>query len=455
MRTCRFAVCLLLALAFVASNTPALRADDSISFERQIRPIFKAYCLDCHGAGEKIKGKLDLRLRRFAAKGGASGPAFVPGDPNASLMLERMKSGEMPPTEKKVPAEKIALVERWIASGAPALRNEPQHLPPGIDITPQERAYWFYQPLRSVAPPQLSDAERVRTPVDAFVLAKLRERGLSFNAEADKRTLILRASFDLIGLPPTQAEVDAFCADRSDRAYENLIERLLASPEYGERWGRHWLDVAGYADSEGDGANDTARPHAWRYRDYVIKSFNADKPLDHFVVEQLAGDELVPLPWNNLKPEQIELLTATGFLRMAPDSTTSGGAPEAQQLVADTLKIVSSSLLGLTVGCAQCHDHRYDPIPQADYYRLRAVFEPAFDPDHLRRPAQRRVSLYTPAERSKASAIEAEAAKMSAEYAATQAKFVKAAFDKELTKFPADQCTQLRAAFETVDAKRT
>ncbi len=337
----------------------------------------------------------------------------------------------------------------------PALRNEPDHLPPGIDITPQERAYWFFQPLRPVVPPAIPDSDRVRTPVDAFVLAKLREKGLSFNPEADRRTLILRASFDLIGLPPTQAQVDAFLADRSDRAYENLIERLLASPEYGERWGRHWLDVAGYADSEGDGANDTARPHAWRYRDYVIKSFNADKPLDRFVVEQLAGDELVPLPWNNLKPEQIELLTATGFLRMAPDSTTSGGAPEAQQLVADTLKIVSSSLLGLTVGCAQCHDHRYDPIPQADYYRLRAVFEPAFDPDHLRRPAQRRVSLYTPAQRSKASAIGAEAAKMSAEYATTQAKFVKAAFDKELKKFPADQCTQLRTAFETPEAKRT
>ena len=453
--TRRSAVCLLIASAFLALQAPALRAGETISFEGQIRPIFKAYCLDCHGGGEKLKGKLDLRLRRFAAKGGESGPAFVPGDPGNSLMVERMKSGEMPPTEKKVPADKIALLERWIAAGAPAQRNEPEHLPPGIDITPRERAYWFYQPLRPVEAPHISTADRIRTPVDAFVLAKLREKGLSFNPEADKRTLILRASFDLTGLPPTQAEVDAFLDDRSERAYENLIERLLASPAYGERWGRHWLDVAGYADSEGDGANDTARPYAWKYRDYVIKSFNADKPLDRFVVEQLAGDELVPQPWNNLKPDQIELLTATGFLRMAPDSTNSGGAAEAQQLVADTLKIVSSTFLGLTVGCAQCHDHRYDPIPQADYYRLRAVFEPAFDPDHLRRPAQRQVSLYTPTQRSQASAIAAEVAKMKSEYAETQTKLVKAAFDKELTKFPADQCAQLRSAFEMPEAKRS
>jgi mono/diheme cytochrome c family protein len=443
------------AIACLAVGTPAVCADDKISFENQIRPIFKAYCLDCHGSGEKLKGKLDLRLRRFAAEGGESGPAFVAGDPAASLLVERMKSGEMPPTEKKVPAEKIALVERWIAAGAPALRQEPEKLPAGIDITPEDRAYWFYQPLHAVPPPVSAGSERVRTPVDAFVLAKLQEKGLSFNPDADRRSLILRASFDLTGLPPPAEEVEAFLGDRSERAYENLIERLLASPAYGERWGRHWLDVAGYADSEGDGANDSPRPHAWKYRDYVIRSFNADKPLDRFIIEQLAGDELVPMPWTNLKPEQIELLTATGFMRNAPDGTTSGGAAEAQQTVADTLKIVSSSLLGLTVGCAQCHDHRYDPIPQSDYYRLRAVFEPALDPGNLRRPSQRRVSLYTLAERREASAIETEAAKMQAEYNTTQSKFVKDAFDKELSKFPADQCKELRTAFETPDAKRT
>jgi hypothetical protein len=442
-------------LGLVLALAPAARTEEKLNFEQHIRPILKTYCLDCHGGGEKVKGKLDLRLRRFAARGGVSGPALVAGDPGASLLVERLKAGEMPPGEKKVPADKIALIERWIAAGAPALRQEPEKLPPGIDITPQERAYWFYQPLKPVAVPRLADVSRIRTPVDAFVLARLREKGLSFNADADRRTLIHRASFDLTGLPPTPAEVEAFLADRSSRAYEDLIDRLLASPAYGERWGRHWLDVAGYADSEGDGSNDSPRPYAWKYRDYVIRSLNADKPLNRFITEQLAGDEMVPQPWNDLKPEQIELLTATGFLRTAPDSTTSGGAPEAQQLVADAIKIVSSTFLGLTVGCAQCHDHRYDPIPQADYYRLRAVFEPAFDPDHMRRPGQRQVSLYTPEERARANAIQAEATKLQAEYNATQTKFVKAAFDKELAKFPADQCSKLRAAFEAPEAKRT
>ena len=445
--------CIVFGLALAL--TPAARSEEKLSFEQHIRPILKTFCLDCHGGNEKPKGKLDLRLRRFAAQGGVTGPAFEAGHPDSSLMVERLKSGEMPPGEKKVPADKIALIERWIAAGAPALRTEPEKLPPGIDITPQDRAYWFYQPLQPVPVPRVADVNRVRTPVDAFVLAKLREKGLAFNADADRRTLIHRACFDLTGLPPTAQEVEAFVADRSSRAYEDLIDRLLASPAYGERWGRHWLDVAGYADSEGDGSNDSPRPYAWKYRDYVIRSLNADKPLNRFITEQLAGDELVPQPWTDLKPEQIELLTATGFLRTAPDSTTSGGAPEAQQLVADAIKIVSSTFLGLTVGCAQCHDHRYDPIPQADYYRLRAVFEPAFDPDHMRRPGQRQVSLYTPAERTKASEIRAEANKMQTEYNATQNKFVKAAFDKELSKFPADQCAKLRAAFETPDAKRT
>src|SRR5262249_38062966 len=179
---------------------------------------------------------------------------------------------------------------------------------------------------------------------------------------------------------------------------------------------RHWLDVAGYADSDGNGSDDTVRPFAWKYRDYVIRSLNADKPLDQFLIEQLAGDELVPPPWNNLKPGQVELLTATGFLRMAPDGTASGGAAEAQQQMADALKVVGSSLLGLTVHCAQCPDHKYDAIPQADSSRLRAVFEPAFDPARFRRPAQRLVSLYSDADRARAAAVDAEAAKMQVEF---------------------------------------
>jgi hypothetical protein len=453
----RLQAALPLSLLFCVGWPPGLAAaevKDALTFEQHIRPILKVYCLDCHG-GDKLRGGLDLRLRRFAVKGGDTGPAVVPGAADRSLLLHRLKAGEMPPGDKKVPADKIALVERWIAAGAPALRDEPEKLPPGIDITPEERAFWFFQPPRRPEPPRFPAADRVRTPVDAFVLARLRDKGLSFNPDAEPLTLLRRASLDLTGLPPTPQEVAAFLADTSPDAYERLLDRLLASPQYGERWGRHWLDVAGYADSDG-GTSDTPRPHAWKYRDYVIRAFNADKPLDRFVVEQLAGDELVPRPWNNLRPDQVELLTATGFLRTAPDGTSSGGGQaEAQQVVADTLKIVSSSLLGLTVGCAQCHDHKYDPIPQADYYRLRAVFEPALDPTRWRAPAQRRVSLYTDADRAKAAAVEAEAARMQADFNDTQRQHVRAAFEKELGKFPAEQREPLRAAFDTPAEKRT
>ena len=446
----------MIFLGFTAAPAHGETSGSQPTFEQHVRPIFKAYCFECHGAGEKLKGKLDLRLRRFVARGGSSGPAIVPGRPMKSLLLERLRAGEMPPGEVKVPADKIAVIERWIAAGAHALRDEPDKLPLGIDITPDERAYWFFQPIRRLDPPKFADADRVRTPIDAFVVARLRAKGLSFNPDADRRTLLRRASLDLTGLPPTPKEIDDFLTDESEQAYEKLIDRLLASPHYGERGARHWLDVAGYADSDGDGTSDTPRPFAWRYRDYVIRSFNADKPLDRFIIEQLAGDELVPPPWNYLKPEQIELLTATGFLRTAPDGTASGGGPsEAQQVVADTLKIVGSSLLGLTVGCAQCHDHRYDPIPQSDYYRLRALFEPAFDPARWRRPGQRRVSLYTDADRARAAAVDAQVRTLAAEYSQKQGKYVRAAFEKELAKVPAEERDKFRAAFDTPADKRT
>ncbi len=445
-----------LALVLLAAALPVV-AEEKLTFEQHARPIFKAYCIDCHGGEEKVEGNLDLRLSRFALRGGDSGPALVAGNAAESLLLSRVKSGEMPPQGKKVPPEQIAVLEQWIASGAAAAREEPETLPPGIDITPQERAYWFFQPLSRPEPLAFPAEARVRTPIDAFLLAKLREKGLSFAPDADKRTLLIRAAFDLTGLPPKKEELDRFLADTSATAYEAALDRLLDSPQYGERWGRHWLDVAGYADSNGDGTTDSTRPYAYKYRDYVIRSFNADKPLDRFITEQLAGDELVPQPWVNLAPEQIELLTATGFLRTAIDAT-QGTADEqegANQVVADTLKIVSSSLLGLSVGCAQCHDHRYDPIPQADYYRLRAVFAPALDTSHWRRPSQRLVSLYTDSDRAKAAAVDAEAAKLQEALDAKTKTFIATALDKELEKFAEPLRGQLREAYETPGDKRT
>lgn len=446
----------LLSLLVLLTAMRGAAAAEQLSFEQHIRPVLKVYCLDCHGAGEKLRGGLDLRLRRFVLRGGENGPAVVARDARKSLLTQRLHSGQMPPGDKKVPAESVALIERWINAGAPTLRDEPTTLPPGVDITPEERAFWFYQPLRRVEPGKFALGDRVRTPLDAFVLTRLRARGLSFNPDADRLTLVRRASLNLTGLPPSQQQIDSFLGDRSEQAYETMIEGLLASPAYGERWGRHWLDVVGHADSEGDGSTDTLRPHAWRYRDYVIRSFNADKPLDRFVIEQLAGDELVPRPWTNLRLDQIELLAATGFLRTAPDPTVSGGGvAAAQQVVADSLKIVGSSLLGLTVGCAQCHDHKYDPIPHSDYFRLRAIFEPAYDPARWRTGGMRRVSLSTDADRARAAAIEAEAAKLQADHNEKQGRHVRAAFDRELARFPADERDRLRAAFDTPDAQRT
>ncbi|MCA9205202.1 MAG: DUF1553 domain-containing protein, partial [Planctomycetales bacterium] len=248
-----------------------------------------------------------------------------------------------------------------------------------------------------------------------------------------------------------------FLADESANAYERLIERLLESPHYGERWGRHWLDAAGYADSEGYTNNDAVRPWAYKYRDWVVRALNADMPVDQFIVWQLAGDELVPPPHTNLSAEQIDMLTATGFLRMAADGTGSGANDDAarNQTIADTIKIVSTSLMGLSVGCAQCHDHRYDPIPQTDYYRLRSVFAPALDWKAWKPPQQRLVSLYTDADRAAAAEAEAAAGKIAEEKNAKQTEYLAAALEQELAKFDETLREKLRAAYKTPDAERT
>ncbi len=281
----------------------------------------------------------------------------------------------MPKKGKKLAEKEIALLEKWIAQGAKTLRPEPEQVPKFF-ITEEERAFWAFQPVKRPEAPKVKEAGRVRSPLDAFVVAKLEAKGLAFAPEPDRRTLIRRATFDLLGLPPTPAEVEAFVADSRPDAYEKLIERLLASPHYGERWGRHWLDVAGYADSDGYNDADTVREDAFRYRDYVVRAFNTNKRFDEFIREQLAGDEMVPPPTPNLTPEQVEKLTATGFLRMVPDGSAQGnGADEVAKnaVVTETIKVVSTSLLGLTVGCAECHDHRYDPIAQARFLPAAGV----------------------------------------------------------------------------------
>jgi mono/diheme cytochrome c family protein len=445
--------------ALLCTTDRTASAKDALTFEQDVRPILKAHCFQCHGEGEKLKGGLDTRLRRLLLKGGEDGPVIVPGKAEKSPLFTAVRDGEMPKGKEKLKQEQVEIIRRWIASGAKTAGPEPAELGAGPHFTEAEKKFWFWQPVkRPVVPKVQSPKSKVQNPVDAFLLAKLSEKKLSFSPEADKVTLIRRATFDLLGLPPTPVEVDAFLADKSADAYDKLIDRLLASPHYGERWGRHWMDVAGYADSDGYAEADTVRNYAYKYRDYVIRSFNADKPFGQFIQEQLAGDEMLKPPYKDLAPEQVDKLIATGFLRNAPDGTAGKGVEAnvaRNAVVADTVKIVSTSLLGLTVGCAQCHDHRYDPIPQVDYYRMRAIFEPALDWKDWRLPNARLVSLMSDAERAQAAEIEKEAKKIDDARLAKQEEYISETLEKELAKLAEDEREPMREAYKTAAAKRT
>ena len=270
--------------------------------------------------------------------------------------------------------------------------------------------------------------------------------------------LIRRVFLSLLGIPPSPADVRDFVEDTDPGAWSRLVDRVLASPRYGEHWGRHWLDIAGYADSEGYTDEDRVREHAWRYRDYVISAFNQDKPYSEFVTEQLAGDELVGWPETDLRPEIVETLAATGFLRMAPDGTASGGIDQdlaRNQVIADTIQIVGSSLLGMTVHCAQCHDHRYDPVPQRDYYRLRAVFEPALDWKNWQAPPDRLVSLYSDDDKQLRTGIEARASEVDSRRQARVDFYIDKTLGHELLMVADELQEPLRTAFQTAVADRT
>lgn len=425
-------------------------------FEKDVRPILKAHCFHCHGEDGERKAGLDVRLTRFLLKGGDSGPALVAGKPAESHLLEMLKSGEMPKEKPKLSDQDIATIEQWILAGAPTARPEPETLGPEHHFTEEERAWWSIQPIRRPEVPANKDP-RERNPIDAFVRVELEKNGLSFSDEADSATLARRLSFDLTGLPPGEV------LGSEDKTVEEMIEALLASPHYGERWGRHWLDVAGYADSEGFNEKDTERPHAWKYRDYVIAALNRDKPYHEFIREQLAGDEIAARlglhadsPTDEEKARYAELITATGFLRMAPDGTqTENTLLSRNTTIVDTMKIVSNALYGMTIHCAECHDHRYDPITQRDYYELRAVFEPGFNPGAWRNPTQRLVSLQTKEQKAAAAAVEAEAKKIDDARLAKQEEFITEVLEKELAKRDEAVREPLRKAFRTVAKDRT
>jgi hypothetical protein len=326
-------------------------------FASKILPVLERDCQGCHGPTQALS-KLDLSTRESLVRGGTRGAALVPGNSEESLLihvLEGRHKLQMPPGEesKKLTPDAIAAFRTWVDAGAPW----PQKAAQGKwDYKAED--LWAFQPLR-----RFEEERRV----DDFIHARLIERGISPAPKADRRVLIRRATLDLTGLPPAPEEVDAFVSDNSPRAWEKLIDRLLASPRYGERWGRHWLDVVRYADTSGY-SNDFERANAWRYRDYVVRSFNSDKAYDQFIREQIAGDELYP--------ENPEAILATGFLRAGPWEHTgmSVEAVTRQSFLDDVTHATAATFLGVTLGCARCHDHKFDPIPTRDYYRMQAVF---------------------------------------------------------------------------------
>ncbi|MSR56165.1 MAG: DUF1549 domain-containing protein [Planctomycetaceae bacterium] len=451
----------LLPALIVAAFAGFTRGDEpgvGSRFETDVRPLLKAHCFQCHGEEEELKGGFDARLARSLVKGGDSGPAVVVGDHAQSLVYERVAAGEMPPGKKKLSPRELDLLAKWIDGGALTVRPEPETLAAGDTFTEEERSHWSFQPIQRLPLPAVQQAETIRSPIDAWLLSRLESRGLSFGPPADRRTLIRRLSFDLVGLPPTPVAVDRFVADPAPDAYERVVDELLASPAYGERWARHWLDIAGYADSDGYTEHDAERKSAYRYRDYVIRAFNNDKPWDQFLVEQLAGDELLTPPYANLNPDEADRLIATGFLRMGPDGTAAPGVDQnaaRNDVIAETVKIVSTSVLGLTVGCAQCHQHRYDPIAHADYYRMRALFEPAYDWKNWRAPNQRLVSLWSDETRRQADAVEKELTEVTQRRHAELDGIVAAAFERELAKLPVEIQPQAKAVRETPADKRT
>ena len=319
--------------------------------------------------------------------------------PEDSLLLKKIRSGEMPPKAnllntgtRPIKARDLARLERWITSGLPEVELPAETAGTADDplVGDDDRSYWAFQAPGHVPVPRSPD-NSIINPIDAFVAKRLEEAGLTFSPIAEPATLARRAFFDLHGLPPTPAQLQRFLDDDRPGAFARLVDRLLASPRYGERWGRHWLDAVGYADSFGGKLEaDHMRPYAWRYRDYVIRAFNGDRPYDRFLVEQLAGDELVD--YENAKrisQEIYENLVATGFMRMAPDSTSEREVAfisDRLDVIADQIDVFSTVVLGLTVKCARCHDHKYDPIPQRDYYRLAAIFKGAFDENDWLKP---------------------------------------------------------------------
>jgi hypothetical protein len=364
--------CLASAPALDVKLTP----EQSEFFEKKIRPLFAENCYKCHSHdSEKVKGGLLLDTRDALLKGGDTGPAIVPGDPDKSLMIQAVryknKDLQMPPNDRQLQASQIADLETWVKMGAPDPRAGADDCHKYVVAFDRTKQHWSFQPVKKPAVPEPEDAAHwAQTPVDQFILASLTTNRLKPSPCADKVTLIRRVTFDLIGLPPTPKEVQDFVSDTSTNAFAAVVDRLLASPHYGERWGRHWLDIAHYADTRGVIGNnrDERYPYSYVYRDYVIRSFNEDLPYDQFILQQIAADKL-PLG-DDKRP-----LAALGFLTLG-----NRFGNQMNDIIDDRIDIVCKGTMALTATCARCHDHKFDPIPTKDYYALHGVFNSSPEP---------------------------------------------------------------------------
>jgi mono/diheme cytochrome c family protein len=373
---CSHPVAVILAITMclsrVAANTPSAEQVDF--FESKIRPIFAEHCYECHSAkAEKLKGDLRLDSPEALRKGGKSGPEIEPGQPQASRLIIAVKYGDphlqMPPKGKRLTDEQVASLVAWVTMGAPL----PAVSTALTDVARARASHWAFQAVSKPIPPRVNNATWVKTPVDNFILALLEKKQLTPAQAVDRRMLIRRVTYDLLGLPPTPEDVEAFITDKRPEAYEQLVERLLASPHYGERWGRYWLDVARYADTKGYLAGGEERRYAfsYTYRDYVIRAFNEDKPYNQFITEQIAADKL-PLGQDK------QALAALGFLTLGRRFLNNQN-----DIIDDRIDVVTRGTLGLTVACARCHDHKFDPIPTRDYYSLHGIFASSREPSEL------------------------------------------------------------------------
>ena len=414
--------------------------------------------------GPRARADFDLRTVASMAHGGDSGAAFVSGKSAESKIIEQVSSDTMPPGKNpKLTEAQVAVLRSWIDAGAPAGEG-------AKPVASTASSFWAFQPPNRPAVPAVLHTDRTRNAVDRFLLARLEANGLTFSAEASRLTLVRRVCFDLWGLPPSPEMTEAFLADQRPDAFERLVDSLLASPHYGERWGRHWLDLAGYADSEGILDADYERSAAWRYRDFVVRAINSDLPYDRFLELQLAGDEVIDFPdvhrtHKQLAAEEIEALVATGYLRCAsdtsrPDFKNIKNAPGYYyQTLEDTVKIVASSTLGLTLQCAKCHSHKYDPITQEEYYRVQAIFMSGYRPAQWVPQIERRLLEATAAQEAEAKAhnarIDASVTELTAKAESIKSTFAGRLLADRLLRLPEPIREDTRRAIETEPASRT